>query len=144
MIQHHAHVHANEDPMAASTAAEARSTIACLARDVLKLAAKRPAPALPGSIDELARLIRHADDGLERLRAHDDDPEVQELLTIAQAQRHLLYLLMADVNPEQAWFWTESWQAGERAADADFAAGRSTFYASDDEFRAALKARMQP
>lgn len=130
--------------MATFTAAEARGTIASLARDVLKLAAKRHAPARPGSIDELGRLLRDADDGLERLRAHSDDPEAQELLTIARAQRHLLYLLMSDVNPEQAWFWTESWQAGERAADADIAAGRSTFYASDDDFRAALEAHMHP
>jgi len=25
---------------------------------------------------------------------------------------------------DQAWFWTEEWQAGEREAEADLAAGR--------------------
>ena len=25
---------------------------------------------------------------------------------------------------EQAWFWTEEWQVGEREAEADLAAGR--------------------
>jgi hypothetical protein len=28
------------------------------------------------------------------------------------------------VDKEQAYFWTEEWQAGERQADADIAAGR--------------------
>ena len=27
-------------------------------------------------------------------------------------------------DPSQAWFWTPEWQAGEREADADIAAGR--------------------
>jgi len=28
------------------------------------------------------------------------------------------------INKDQAWFWTERWQQGEREADADIAAGR--------------------
>jgi hypothetical protein len=28
------------------------------------------------------------------------------------------------IDPDQAWFWTEAWQRGERQADADIAAGR--------------------
>lgn len=42
--------------------------------------------------------------------------------------------------PDQAWFWTPEWQAGEAEADADVAAGRSTVHASEDEFFAALDA----
>jgi hypothetical protein len=34
----------------------------------------------------------------------------------------------------------ENWQAGERAVDANIAAGRTTHYASDEEFLAALDA----
>lgn len=30
------------------------------------------------------------------------------------------------VPADQAWFWTERWQAMEREADADIAAGRTT------------------
>jgi hypothetical protein len=33
---------------------------------------------------------------------------------------------------EQAWFWTESWQAGEREAEDDIAARRGDFYESSD------------
>lgn len=42
--------------------------------------------------------------------------------------------------PDQAWYWTPEWQAGEAAADADMGAGRSTRHASEDDFLAALDA----
>jgi AbrB family looped-hinge helix DNA binding protein len=45
------------------------------------------------------------------------------------------------VPRDQSWFWTREWQTGERAADADLAAGRrGRIFASDDEFLAALAA----
>lgn len=45
------------------------------------------------------------------------------------------------IDPEQAWFWTHEWQAKEREADEDLAAGRVTHYESDREFLAALDER---
>jgi hypothetical protein len=48
------------------------------------------------------------------------------------------------IEPEQAWFWTREWQAKEREADDDLAAGRGTRYESDDEFIAALDERTKP
>jgi hypothetical protein len=48
------------------------------------------------------------------------------------------------IDPEQAWFWTREWQAKEREADEDRAAGRETIYQSDDEFLGALEADMKP
>jgi len=48
------------------------------------------------------------------------------------------------IDASQAWFWTPEWQAGERQADADIAAGRVDRYDSDEEFLAALEARMKP
>lgn len=42
-------------------------------------------------------------------------------------------------EPEQGWYWTEEWQAGEREALADIAAGRVTTYGSDEEFLASLR-----
>ncbi len=42
--------------------------------------------------------------------------------------------------PDQAWYWTPEWQAGEAAADADLAAGRGTVYRSGEEFLAAFDA----
>jgi len=43
------------------------------------------------------------------------------------------------IDATQAWFWTPEWQAGEREADADIAAGRVETFASGEEFVAALR-----
>lgn len=43
-----------------------------------------------------------------------------------------------EIDPEQAWFWTPEWQAKEREADADIAAGRGSFYDSAEAFLGAL------
>lgn len=48
------------------------------------------------------------------------------------------------IDPTQAWFWTPEWQAGEREADEDIAAGRVERFESDEEFLAALRERMKP
>lgn len=46
-------------------------------------------------------------------------------------------------DPEQWWFWTEEWQAAEREADAEVAAGQTEFLGSSEEFIAALESRMK-
>lgn len=46
-----------------------------------------------------------------------------------------------EIDPDQAWFWTPEWQAKEREADADLAAGRGTYFDSDEEFLRALDER---
>ena len=38
------------------------------------------------------------------------------------------------IDPTQAWFWTPEWQAKEREADEDLAAGRSVRFESGKEF----------
>lgn len=40
------------------------------------------------------------------------------------------------VPRSQAWFWTPEWQAAEREADEDRAAGRVTRFSSDEDFLA--------
>lgn len=45
------------------------------------------------------------------------------------------------IPADQAWFWTPEWQAGERAADADIAAGRGRVFHSDEEFLEFLEAK---
>ena len=42
------------------------------------------------------------------------------------------------IDADQAWFWTQEWQVGERAASADIAAGRLTVHKTDDTFLASL------
>jgi antitoxin PrlF len=48
------------------------------------------------------------------------------------------------IDATQAWFWTPEWQAGEREADAELAAGRRETFNSGDEFLDALRARAKP
>ncbi len=50
-------------------------------------------------------------------------------------------IIKGPIDPDQAWFWTPEWQAGEREADAEIAAGGGTRYHSDEEFLAALDER---
>lgn len=45
---------------------------------------------------------------------------------------------MEDKHESQSWFWTEEWQAGERAAEAELKAGRFIEYAGGAEFMASL------
>ncbi|HEX6819794.1 MAG TPA: hypothetical protein VF120_15565 [Ktedonobacterales bacterium] len=54
---------------------------------------------------------------------------------------HKVSSRLGDEPPDrdQAWFWAPEWQAGERMAEADLAAGRSTRYESDEAFLRALE-----
>ena len=48
------------------------------------------------------------------------------------------YVRPVEVDPEQAWFWTRTWVAKEIEADIAEAEGRTTFYASEEEFLASF------
>ena len=48
------------------------------------------------------------------------------------------------IDPDQAWFWTREWIEGEIEASEDIAAGRTTFYGSEEEFLNALRERLKP
>jgi hypothetical protein len=48
-------------------------------------------------------------------------------------------IIKGPIDPDQAWFWTPEWQAKEREADADIAAGRGVHFGSDEEFIAHLE-----
>lgn len=43
------------------------------------------------------------------------------------------------VDSTQAWFWTPAWQAGERDAASDLAAGRMERFDDEEEFLTALR-----
>ena len=60
-----------------------------------------------------------------RRRLHLDGPDSQIKLIEHEDGRIELVPVVA-VPADQAWFWTERWQAMEREADADIAAGRVT------------------
>ena len=46
---------------------------------------------------------------------------------------------MKMIPAEQAWFWTEPWQRGEREASKDIAKGRTSKHADADEMFTALR-----
>jgi hypothetical protein len=48
------------------------------------------------------------------------------------------------IDPEQAWYWTREWQAKEREADDDRAAGHVTRFETDEDFLTALDGRTKP
>lgn len=48
------------------------------------------------------------------------------------------------IDPEQAWYWTREWQAKEREADDDRAAGRVKRFETDEDFLRALDERTKP
>jgi len=48
------------------------------------------------------------------------------------------------IDADQAWFWTPEWQAKEREADEDLAAGRMETFHSGEEFLDALRKLMKP
>jgi hypothetical protein len=94
-------------------------------------------------VHEAAEAIRRADGVIEQLAGMPDvaADERKSVLAMARSVRAEAFAVMQRLNPDQAWFWTEKWQAGQRCAAADVAAGRVTSFESDEEFFAALKSR---
>ncbi len=67
-----------------------------------------------------------------RRRLHLDRADAQIKLVEHEDGRVELVPVVA-IPADQAWFWTERWQAMEREADADTAAGRATVVDGVDE-----------
>ena len=74
-----------------------------------------------------------------RRRLHLDEPGAQ-LQIIEDDDGRVELRPVLPVPAEQRWFWTERWQAMERAVDADVAAGRVTVLDGPDALFAHLDA----
>ncbi len=74
-----------------------------------------------------------------RRRLHLDRADSQVKLIEHEDGRVELVPVVA-IPADQAWFWTERWQAMEREADADIVAGRATIVEGTDELIAHLDA----
>ncbi len=72
-----------------------------------------------------------------RQRLHLDGPEAQIRL-IDRGDGTVELVPVVAVPADQAWFWTDRWQAMEREADSDVAAGRSTIVDGADDLIAHL------
>jgi len=83
-----------------------------------------------------ADTLRQFDTLIERVLALPEDvaAEREVLLAEIRERRAWVYARMREVNPDQAWFWTEEWQRGERQADRDIAAGKAHRFETDEEF----------
>jgi hypothetical protein len=53
-------------------------------------------------------------------------------------------IIKGPLDPDQAWFWTPEWQAGEREAEAELAEGSGVAYRSTDDFIAHLESVRPP
>jgi hypothetical protein len=91
-------------------------------------------------VHEAAETMRWADATIEQLAGLPGTPERDRLLALGRSVREQAFALMQRVNPDQAWFWTEEWQAGEREVDRNVADGELLTFATDEEFTAYLLA----
>ncbi|HVA05235.1 MAG TPA: AbrB family transcriptional regulator [Acidimicrobiales bacterium] len=66
---------------------------------------------------------------------------LQDLLEAELTADGILLRPQKLIDATQAWFWSPEWQAGEREADADQAAGRVETFGSGEEFIGALRSR---
>lgn len=72
-----------------------------------------------------------------RRRLHLDEPGAQ--VQIVERDDGIVELRpLLPIPADQRWFWTERWQAMEREADEDIAAGRVTTVDGPDELFAHL------
>ena len=67
-----------------------------------------------------------------RRRLHLDEPGAQVQI-IEEEDGRIELRPVLPIPADQRWFWTERWQAMEREADADIAAGRVTIVDGPDE-----------
>jgi len=112
--------------------------------DAERRAAEEAQLALKRHITAVADVIRAADTLIAVLSATSSREYAQVVdgvLLQTRQNRHEAFIVMTRLNPDQAWFWTEEWQAKEREADADETAGRTTFHATTEDFLAAIKLR---
>ena len=64
--------------------------------------------------------------------------EVGDPIEVELTEDGILLRPLKTIDPTQGWFWTPEWQAKEREASADIAAGRVHHFESDEEFLAWL------
>jgi AbrB family looped-hinge helix DNA binding protein len=67
-----------------------------------------------------------------------------DLLEAELTEEGILLRPQRVIDPSQAWFWTAEWQAEEREADAQEAAGLGQTFDSGETFLEALRAQVKP
>jgi hypothetical protein len=94
------------------------------------------------AIESTATMIRNVDALIARVDLVDMNTQAAAEADLVRNRlkglRAVVWLAMKELNPDQAWFWTEEWQAGQRRAEADIAGGRTHFQENTEDFFAAL------
>lgn len=70
----------------------------------------------------------------ERLHINEGD----DLMFYTNKDGQMVLQPAPEIDPEQAWFWTERWQKMEREVDEDLAAGRVKAYDNVEDLIADL------
>jgi len=66
--------------------------------------------------------------------------EIGDYVEVRLEEGHLVLLPKQVIDKDQAWFWTEEWQAAEREAEDDLRAGQVKEFGTLDELVADLDA----
>jgi bifunctional DNA-binding transcriptional regulator/antitoxin component of YhaV-PrlF toxin-antitoxin module len=74
-----------------------------------------------------------------RRRFHLDSPGAQVAITVRDDDGVIELRPHLAVPTDQLWYWTDEWQAKERIADEQIAAGQGTMYESGEAFIDALR-----
>ncbi len=96
-----------------------------------RLAAKAPAPRLSPAEQKILVRAKAKVERIQKDLLHAKGLTDEEARVAAKA---------GVIDPDQAYWWTEAWQQGERAAESDLRAGRVKTFSTKEDFLAELKA----
>ena len=96
-----------------------------------RLEAKAPAPRLSQAEQKILVRAKVKVERIQKDLLHAKGLTNEEARVAAKA---------GVIDPEQMYWWTEAWQQGERAAEADLRTGRIKTFATREEFLSELKA----
>jgi antitoxin PrlF len=100
---------------------------------------KQPADGDENEVVARAQLRRKGQVTLpQEIREALNLSEGDEVEFTVHADGEVTLRAMTGIPKDQQWFWTEEWQAGEREASAELAAGLGTFHEDVDAMFADL------
>lgn len=80
----------------------------------------------------------------KRPDCHDEDNvELRDEMAALEAASISDLLALEERDPDQAWFWTEEWQKGEREAEEDIREGRVKGFDTMEELLADLNSNYE-
>ncbi len=128
--------------MTDSTLADISAMLAAIGTSVLRLPESRPSQFGTEWTSAIGDLLRACDSLIHALTGRgEQESGADHLLAEARAYRRLLFLAIAEADPDQAVFWTEAYKESERVSEAQTAAGLHPRYFADQQAESDLRAR---